>query len=114
MVQENHEKVTVEPSLDACLELLANRQRRVVLQFFLASERDHAPFDELVAAIIDAEAERTGERPGHDTIAATLFHVHLPKFTDAGVLEFDTRHLDVHYHGDPRIEELFWKIEDLQ
>lgn len=101
-------------SLDACLELLANRQRRVILQYFLDSSSDHAPVDELIAEITDDEATRTGERPGHDSVASTLFHVHLPKFADAGVLEYDTRHLEVRYRGDPRIEELYDVIADLE
>lgn len=101
-------------SLDACLELLADRQRRLILGFFLDSGREHAPVDEIVSEIITDEARATGERPGHDSIALTLFHVHLPKFADAGVLEYDTRHLEIRYHGDPRIEEVYAKIQELE
>lgn len=100
-------------SLDACLELLSNRQRRVILQFFLESEADHASIDELISEIISEEANRTGERPGHDSVASTLFHVHLPKFADANVLEYDTRHLEVRYRGDSRIEAIYAKIQEI-
>lgn len=101
-------------SLDACLELLSNRQRRVILQFFLEAETDHAPLDELISEIIDEEASRTGERPGHDSVASTLFHVHLPKFADADVLEYDTRHLEVRYRGDPLVETVYAKIQEIE
>jgi hypothetical protein len=30
------------------------------------------------------------------------------------VLEYDTRHLEVRYRGDPRIEELYDVITDLE
>jgi hypothetical protein len=101
-------------SLDACLELLSNRQRRIILQFFLESETDHAPVDELISEIISDEASRTGERPGHDSVASTLFHVHLPKFADANVLEYDTRHVEVRYRGDPLIEATYAKIQEIE
>lgn len=103
-----------ELSLDACLEVLANRQRRAVLGYFLEADTDNATIDELVAEIIDAETRATGERPGHDTIATTLFHVHLPKFENAGVIEYEPRHLDVRYRGDSKIEELYRMIEEYE
>lgn len=49
-----------ELSLDAGLELLANRQRRVLLGFFCDSNREVASIDELVTEIIDEEATITG------------------------------------------------------
>ncbi|SFS12754.1 hypothetical protein SAMN05216559_4119 [Halomicrobium zhouii] len=101
-------------SLDACLELLSNRQRRVILEFFLDSETNHASVDELISEIINEEASRTGERPGHDAVASTMFHVHLPKFADANVLEYDTRHLEVRYRGDPLIEAAYAKIQEIE
>ncbi|WP_425498616.1 DUF7344 domain-containing protein [Natrinema salinisoli] len=100
-----------ELSVDTCLELLANRQRRVLLRFFCDSNRDRASIDELVTEIIDEEAAATGERPGHDSVSATVHHVHLPKLTDAGVLEYDTHNLEVRYCGDPRIEELYQTVK---
>lgn len=114
MDQENSESDGADLSLDACLELLSNRQRRAIVGHFLETDSDHAPVDELIAEIIDAEATVTGERPGHDSIAATLFHVHLPKFSDAGVLEYDTRHLEVRYRGNSRLEEIYRAIRDLE
>jgi len=103
-----------ELSLDACLELLANRQRRRILEVFDDGDLDHASIDELIAEIIEAEIGATGERPGHDTVASTLFHVHLPKFAEAGVLEYDSRNLEVRYRGDPKIEELFETIQQYE
>lgn len=101
-------------SLDACLELLANQQRRTIVGMFLESQTDQAPIDEVITEIIEAEAARTGERPGHDTIASTVSHVHLPKMAEAGILEYDTRHQDIRYTGGPRIEAIYTAIQDLE
>lgn len=114
MNQRNHPPEPEELPLDTCLELLANRQRRRILGFFVDSERDHAQIDEIVGEILDGEAGMTGERPSHDTVAATLFHVHLPRFADANVLDYDTRHLEVRYHGDPKLVELFEVVREFE
>ena len=114
MAHDDQVHHTDDLSLDACLELLSNRQRRVILQYFLDSEENHAPVDELISEIISEEAARTGERPGHDSVASALFHIHLPKFADADVIEYDTRHLEVRYHGDPRIEAVYSKIKEME
>lgn len=113
MAQDDEVQRVDELSLDACFELLSNRQRRVILEFFLESETGHAPIDELISEIIRDQADLTGERPGHDSIASTLFHVHLPKFAEADVLEYDTRHLEVRYHGDSRLEAVYSKIQEM-
>lgn len=105
---------TGDLSLDACLELLANHQRRAIVGMFLDHDRSQAPIDEVIAEIIDVEATKTGERPGHDTIAATVYHVHLPKMAEAGILEYDTRHQDIRYMGNPRFEEVYTTIRELE
>jgi len=101
-------------SLDACLELLANRERRVILGYFLAEGVDHASVDEVTSEIIDDQTTATGERPGHTSIQTSLFHVHLPKFADADVLDYDTRHLEIRYRGDSKLEAVYSKIQELQ
>lgn len=114
MVQEDRSADGETLSLDACLELLANRQRRTMVRFFLENGTDHAPVDELITAIIDEEEAKTGERPGHDSIASALFHIHLPKFADAAILDYDTRNLDVRYRGDPQVEAVYAKIREIE
>ncbi|MFC7138401.1 ArsR family transcriptional regulator [Halosimplex aquaticum] len=114
MPLDNHRHSTDDLSLDACLEVLSNHQRREILRFFHDSDTDHAPVDELITEIIDAEANVTGKRPGHDTIASTMFHIHLPKLADAGVLDYDTRNLEVTYHGNAKIDELYAAIREFE
>lgn len=103
-----------DPSLETCLELLSNRQRRSIMRFFLDSDRDHATVDELVSAIVEYEGRETGRRPGHDSVAATLYHVHLPRFAEAGVLEYDSRHLEVRFHGNEHLAEVYEQIRELE
>ena len=101
-------------SLDTCLDLLANRQRRRIIEFFVENETDHASIDELIAEVVQDGIGVTGERPEHDAVASTLFHVHLPKFAEADLLEYDPRNLQVRYRGDPKVEEVFETIRHFE
>ena len=74
MTQTNQGRNGQTLSLDGCLELLADRQRRVVLRFFLESDAAHASVDDLVSEIVEEEASVTGERPGRDSVSSVLYH----------------------------------------
>lgn len=114
MANNDSSQSTESLSLDACLEVLANHQRRTIIRYFHDSESDHAPVDELIAEIIDSETTATGKRPGHDSVASTLFHVHLPKLADIGIIDYDTRNMDVIYHGNEQIDEIYAAIREFE
>lgn len=82
-----------ERTLDECLELLSDRQRRQVIQE-LRTER-HATLEELAAAIDDGNDGR---------LLPELRHNHLPKLADHDVVEYDPRSGAVRYYSDPRME----------
>lgn len=76
--------------VDELFEVLADRKRRSAIRH-LTTAGGSLAFDELVA---DVARETTVEPVGHERrrdVAASLYHVHLPKLEAAGlVAEFDT------------------------
>ena len=92
-------------SLDAILGALSNVYRRDVLYFLVDSTDPVVPAEEVMDELVTRETERTGERPNRDNIELELLHFHLPKLADLGLVDYDNRHKDIHYHSNPRLEE---------
>jgi hypothetical protein len=61
-----------------------------------------ATAEELVEHILQPAAEQTGEIPHRDHIEAELHHIHLPKLTETGLIEYDARSQQLRYNGDMR------------
>lgn len=74
--------------LDAYLECLASRHRRVLL--YPLRDRTVTTVDELAAALF-AEFYGPPRGRGRDEAAAELRHHHLPKLDDLSVVDFDAR-----------------------
>lgn len=102
----------VSLSVDAILSLLANHQRRDLLQYFLDVPDRTATVDECISHLLERCEERTGERPAHDRIEAALYHIHIPKLVEAGVVEYDARSRDLRYRGHERLEEWLARIRE--
>lgn len=99
-------------SLDAILSLLANDRRRDVLAYLVETDDDVTSIEDLVAHLVEAEGERTGELPSHDNVEATLFNVHIPKLADATVVEYDERSRQLRYWSNERLEHWVALVED--
>lgn len=80
----------VDSRLDVSLDVLANSYRRAALSRLVEADDDVA-FDRLVDQVIDAVDDQAVETPTTDRtwVATRLYHVHLPKLADAGVLAHD-------------------------
>lgn len=65
---------------------LADPLRTHVL-FALATGAGPMSFDDLAVAVAAYEALRTEDSPTTDDVAVDLYHRHLPKLRDAGLLE---------------------------
>lgn len=100
-----------ELSIDATLELLSHHDRRRILRYFADSAERVATAEELVEQLLQATAERTGEVPNRNHLASSLHHIHLPKLTDAGVLEYDPRSKQLRYWGNERLERWLERVE---
>ncbi|MDS0293053.1 DUF7344 domain-containing protein [Halogeometricum luteum] len=76
-------------SFDAAFDVLSNARRRYVVDCLRG--RDSAA----LAALADdvAARERRAEDdadPDAETVAVSLYHVHLPKLAEAGLVEYDS------------------------
>lgn len=67
-------------------ELLANDRRQYALRY-LTSSVGATPVSELADQLALCEGDHTHDR--YERIATSLYHVHLPILTDAGVVEYD-------------------------
>lgn len=82
--------------LDALFEVLADRERRCILECLEENDDDIAAFSDLIERVADSEDPTDAER---ERIAVSLHHTHLPKLADADLVEYDTRSETVRYRG---------------
>lgn len=90
---------------DEVFGLLAARERRRVLQY-LTNTEGSATIDELATALDREDAATTGPGTDPDRTRIELYHVHLPKLAEAGIVDLDERHGSVRYYPNDRVESL--------
>ncbi|WP_436923849.1 DUF7344 domain-containing protein [Halosimplex amylolyticum] len=84
--------------IDTAFELLADRRRRAVIEVLRT-----APHGSLeLPALVEGVASKTDDDP--DELAPALYHTHLPKLDDAGVIDFDGERGVVDYDSAPLLE----------
>ena len=106
--EENGGHDAVIPSTDLLFELLADRRRRHILQCLTDQPDGVAEFTDLVDAVVGHESETdAGDR---ETVRTSLYHVHLPKLAEAGVIDYDMRSEAVRYSEQPLLEECLANI----
>lgn len=93
------EKSEETRALEAALSSEAQRQ---VIRYFWHSSGQTISLNALVVELFDAE-----NPPGYrERLAARLHHVTLPKLTEAGVIEYDTRSNTVRYRDTRRAAQI--------
>lgn len=100
-----------ELSLDAVLDILSQRERRYILNYLVDSSTEVVPIDEVVKQIVRSETERLDEMPNRDHLELSLYHIHLPKLTDAGLLEYDSQSQQIRYWGNEQVEKWLERIQ---
>jgi len=101
-------------SVDAILGLLAQQERRDLIQRLQQESKNSCSFEKIVEHLLSKTADRTGERPGHDNMEVQLQHVHLPKLADAGLIEYDVRSQTVRYNSHDEVEQLLERIHEFE
>ena len=92
-------------SLDACLTLVADRRRRRLLEHLRHNGNGEVQLDDLVDHLYEAEPAAADDRQmSRDQLAIQLFHIHLPKLADHGVVEHDHERGTIEYRPDEQIE----------
>lgn len=99
---------TVSARLDELFSVLSNRRRRRVLYSLVDSEDAVVECSQLVRRLADGPVTiGASEDDGSSeaSVARDLYHVHLPRLEDAGIVEYDRRQGTVRYDGLPFREE---------
>lgn len=76
----------VTPSV--AFRILANEHRRFLL-YLLVERGGSAPVDELVAGLAGTDADATPDRGLPGPLHRRLFHNHLPRLAEHGVVDYD-------------------------
>lgn len=97
------------PSVDRVLEVLQAAPRRDVLTFLVDEPNRAVHTDELVDHIV-AVRGLSDDPEQRRRVEIQLFHYHLPKLADEGVIEFDPRSDVLRYTPDDAIERWLNRI----
>ena len=98
-------------STDDALELVADSERRLLLEYLRRTEDGSVSFDTLVRRGVMSEWSSDDDPDiDEDRLRIRLHHVHVPKLQDAGVVEYDRRNLTIQYRPNQRLEALLDSI----
>lgn len=92
---------TTSVTTDTALSLLADRQRRALVEYLQTRGNEPVPVDELLEALTPSVRR---EQPTN--VEIRLQHSHLPKLADAGVIEYEPDAGLVRYCESPTLESL--------
>jgi DNA-binding transcriptional ArsR family regulator len=100
--------------VDIIMELLAARRRRYCLSYFLGADSNEVDITGLVNHVSQRERtdpSLTDVNSRAEQLKMDLYHTHLPKLADAGLVDYDRDDGTVTYHSDPLVESF---LEDAQ
>ncbi|WP_425494460.1 DUF7344 domain-containing protein [Natronosalvus halobius] len=100
-------QTTYNMSTETALHLVANQRRRLVLTQLIESEQNAVAVD-LLAEHLSPEnpPPDSVETKSSERLLLDLYHNHLPKLEEAGLVEYDDRTETVRYHPNDRVEKL--------
>lgn len=91
--------------LDTCLRLVADPRRRKLVRKLRHETDGQTTIDELVTELHQEESRSDHDRsPTREQVTTQLYHVHLPKLADHGVVEYDPETGTVRYQPHEQIE----------
>lgn len=94
-------------SLDACLQLVADRHRRRVIHQLRHEANGVTSVDDLVDQFYCSGSEATnGPLQDRGKLVIQLQHTHLPKLADHGIVEFEHRNGAIRYRPDEQVEKV--------
>ena len=112
-MSESHDSAgrTPEESLDGLLEVLANERRRRILYYLDGKDDEVATFTELIDYVTVHEADSVDDLAS-DEVAVALYHTHIPRLEEAGLIEYDARSRTIRYREDPRMKPYLRKARE--
>lgn len=100
--------MTSQIDADVLYGALAHHRRRAALSC-LADREEPVDVPELAEAVVEAEGEGSRHDGSTGTVRSvhlSLYHCHLPKLAEAGLVEFDPVQNRVRYPNHPGVDEL--------
>ena len=101
----------VSLSLDTTLEILADHDRRAVIDYLRDDADRTATVEELANYLVSQRVEKADERPSSDRVQTMLHHIHVPKLVDVGLVDYDARNEEIRYWGSERLERWHERIQ---
>lgn len=92
--------------LDRAFDLIADRQRRLVLYYFQQTTDGLATFEELVDYLIVHEAHSHIDLRDDTAVRAQLHDTHIPKLAAANIVKYEPHRQTIQYRSDPALEHL--------
>ncbi|MBX0325472.1 hypothetical protein EGH21_20810 [Halomicroarcula sp. F13] len=112
---DQSDAVSLRYSFDTVLALLSAPVRRTVLYHLKDREAGTIPLDTLVDEVHRRATAVPGrDVPPRDQLRKTLVHNHLPRLSDAGVVEFDRTDQNVYYEPNPALVTCLDYFETLE
>lgn len=92
-------------SLDACLNLIADRDRRRLIQHLRQNGNEETAIDTLVDQLNgSAQAPAEDRPPDRSQLTTQIHHIHLPKLAEYGVVEYEPERGTVRYSSNEQVE----------
>lgn len=95
---------TTTLSIDETFAVLAHPERRTILRYLMDAPENSIPIHDLIRHVNADCTGITDDPTTHDSIATRIYHSHIPKFVDLGIIEYDDRSKEVRYYRDERLE----------
>lgn len=91
--------------LDKCLNLVADRHRRRLIHQLRHGGNGERTIETLVDQLNGSEQAAAENRPSdRSELAIQVYHNHLPKLAELGVVEYDRERGTVQYRPNERVE----------
>ncbi|WP_254544877.1 DUF7344 domain-containing protein [Halomarina pelagica] len=101
-----------ERSLDTLLQLVADRRRRQVIHHLRHEANGKTTIDDLVDRLHNGGSDAVDQPTDRKQLAIQLYHAHLPKLADQGVVDFDPENGAIQYRSDDQFETILDSLPD--
>ena len=98
--------------LDKCLELVADRNRRRIIQHLRYVAGREVDIDTLIDYLHDSEPISVADQHSRNQTSIQLHHDHLPKLEYHGVIEYEPEREVVRYRSDAEIESILDSLQE--
>jgi hypothetical protein len=100
--------------LDCLFSLLSNERRRYALYCCADRPASDVATSTLVDDVVELEPETPEPELQRREIAISLRHTHLPKLSEAAVIDYDPDESEVVYRGGARIDRWLESIREIE